>query len=135
LFEWNVNKGPAGVSDLNDIGLDMAGYIAVISPSAQLILGVLFVFAVQGLQTLGLHCTELLVNMWRDEGAWRAAYVKGHKPSACFKNPGGASLRTGTISSAMFSGPYMFLFIMKAPFTLAARPINITFSIHHANIS
>ncbi|KAN0087225.1 hypothetical protein V8E54_000913 [Elaphomyces granulatus] len=111
-LDWNVDKGAEGSDDLNDIGLSMGDGFADTSPSVQLVLGIFFVFAVQGLQTTGLHCTELLVNMWRDEGAWRAAYVEDHK--GCMKKQGGARLKTGFISSAIFSAPYMFLFLMKA---------------------
>jgi hypothetical protein len=115
IFNWNVDKGASGVDDLNDIGLNMDQLNTGTSPPAQLVLGILFVFAVQGLQTTGLHCTELLVNMWRDEGAWRAAYVQCHEGCMSVeKKQGGARLKTGTTSSAMFSGPYVFLFLMKA---------------------
>lgn len=115
IFDWNVDKGQEGVSDLNDIGLNMNEANTGTSPFAQLVLGILFVFAVQGLQTTGLHCTELLVNMWRDEGIWRAAYAKNHQGCMAFgKKLGGARLKTGITSSAMFSGPYLFLFLMKA---------------------
>ena len=114
IFDWSVDKGAAGVSDLNDIGLNMDDTGIGISPQKQLVLGVLFVFAVQGLQTTGLHCTELLVNMWRDDGAWRAAYVQCHKGWMSFKKQGGARWKTGSTSMAMFSGPYVFLFLMKA---------------------
>ena len=37
----------------------------------QIILGILFTCAIQGAQTMGLHCVELLVNMSRDEDIWR----------------------------------------------------------------
>jgi hypothetical protein len=39
--------------------------------SKQLLLGTLFVCGVQGLQTVGLHCAELVVNISRDEDTWR----------------------------------------------------------------
>lgn len=39
---------------------------------AALIVGLLFVCAIQGLQTLGLHCAELIINLSRDEDVWRA---------------------------------------------------------------
>ncbi|KAK3182144.1 hypothetical protein K4F52_006513 [Lecanicillium sp. MT-2017a] len=41
--------------------------------AAQFLLGILFLCLVQGLQSMGLHCVELLVNMWRDEHTWRKA--------------------------------------------------------------
>lgn len=113
-FDWYVNKGTDGASDLNDISLSMDDLYNT-GASTQLVLGVLFVFVVQGLQSMGLHCTELLVNMWRDEGAWRAAYVEDHEGCMRMKKKhGGARLKTGFISSAISSGPYIFLFVMKA---------------------
>jgi hypothetical protein len=108
IFDWNVDKGADGADDLNDISISMSS----------LVLGVFFVFVVQSLQTIGLHCTELLVNMWRDEGTWRAAYVEDHEGCMRFKKHGGALLNTGPVSSAVFSGPYIFLFLMKAPLHL-----------------
>jgi hypothetical protein len=111
IFDWNVDNDPYSLG-LNYIGLDMD---VATSPPTQLVLGILFVFVVQGLQTTGLHCTELLVNMWRDEGAWRAAYVQYHEGCMYFeKKQGGARPKTASTSSAMFSEPYLFLFLMKA---------------------
>jgi hypothetical protein len=95
IFYWN-NEGS------NDINFGPT------NPPKELILGLLFFFAIQSLQATGLHCTEVLVNMWRDEFAWRAAYIQDHKYSR------GTRLQSTTISSAIFSGPYMFLFVMKA---------------------
>lgn len=83
--------------------MDMSGFTSDgLGAVAQLILGILFVSAIQGLQAIGLHCVELLVNMWRGECNWRAARNRG------------ACLKTGAVSSAMLSGPYVFLFVMKA---------------------
>jgi hypothetical protein len=113
MLDWNVDKGADNVNDLNDVtlGMDISDSV---TPLQQLVLGILFVFAVQGLQTMSLHCTELLVNMWRDESVWRASYVQKHNRRKHFEKPSGARLKTGIISSAVFSGPYMILFVMKA---------------------
>lgn len=42
-------------------------------PGTQMFLGILFLTSVQGVQALGLHCVELLVNMSRDEIVWQDA--------------------------------------------------------------
>jgi hypothetical protein len=78
----------------------------VTGASMQSILEVLFVFVLQGLQSMGLHCTELAVNMWRDEGTWRAAYIEDHEGCMRMKKKkyDGARLETGFISSAISSG-------------------------------
>lgn len=49
---------------------------AYFSFPAELVLGVLFVTTIQALQTAGLHFIELLVNLSRDEAAWRQATSK-----------------------------------------------------------
>jgi hypothetical protein len=65
-------------NDLNSVVLAMspaenrgAGQGAYFSFAAELVLGLLFVSTIQALQTIGLHCTELLVNISRDEQARR----------------------------------------------------------------
>ena len=42
-------------------------------PGMGIFLAILFLWLVQGIQALGLHCLELLVNMSRDENAWQQA--------------------------------------------------------------
>jgi hypothetical protein len=110
MFDWNVNKGPDGVNDLNDVTLGMDITLNT-TTLQQLVLGTFFVFAVQGFQTLSLHSTELLVNMWRDESIWRASYVQNRKR---LEKSSGARLNTEAISSGLTSRPYMILFVMKA---------------------
>ena len=42
---------------------------------------VVFILVIQSVLTVGLHCAEFLVNMSRDEYAWRGTYTKGgYKP-------------------------------------------------------
>jgi hypothetical protein len=75
---WQFNT-PA--TDFGSTVNDVAFYISpngnnYLSPveypwGVQIILGVLFTCAIQGAQTMGLHCVELLVNMSRDEDIWR----------------------------------------------------------------
>lgn len=71
-FSWlpsNLNAVSLGlsISAGNDLSHDYYSF------TTQLILGILFITGVQSLQTTGLHMTELLVNLSRDEAAWRQA--------------------------------------------------------------
>lgn len=84
---WNPSANPivesiTSTTYLNAVffSLDRSqqtGYAASMSFNAALIVSLLFVCAIQGLQTLGLHCTELIVNIFRDEDAWRALDAHG----------------------------------------------------------
>jgi hypothetical protein len=110
---WKPNDEPFLDSGVNDISLSMdpngnnSGSISF--PLAlQVFFGLLFTCAVQGLQTMGLHCVELLVNLWRDENVWRAAYRKSSS------GKGGARIHTNSATSAITSGPYIVLFGAKA---------------------
>lgn len=80
----------------------------------QSILALLLFCGMQGLQTVGLHCAELLVNMARDEGVWRqAAIPSGYlNPQQTVKK--GATYRTNSFVSATFSWQNAILFIFKA---------------------
>jgi hypothetical protein len=57
--------------------LDYIEEILSMSFVAALFVGLLFVCAIQGLQTLGLHCAELIVNLSRDEDVWRDLNAQG----------------------------------------------------------
>jgi hypothetical protein len=54
-----------------------AGFEASMPFVSTLIVGILFVCILQGLQTMGLHCGELIVNLSRDEDSWRALNAYG----------------------------------------------------------
>jgi hypothetical protein len=100
---------------MNDIPVAIVDLNPFMSALRQMCLGLLIVFAVQSLQTIGLHCTELLVNIWRDEEVWRAAYVRSKKGFLHIKGKrGGARLITGAFSSAILSKSYVALFLLKA---------------------
>jgi hypothetical protein len=75
-----------------------------ISFAAQIILGILFTFAIQASQTVSLHCIELIVNMTRDEATWRQASVHSK----------GASLASHGFIAASSSVPNLVLFFSKA---------------------
>ena len=72
----------------------------------QLVLGILFVCAVQGFQTIGLHCIELVVNAHRDEDAW--------KQTASRKAQRIKTLIAPPFYAAVMSWKNAILFIMKA---------------------
>jgi hypothetical protein len=70
----------------------------------QLALFCLFLFGavLQAFITMALHCAELLVNVSRDEKAWRAG-----------ASTNGAALSTAAIKSAAWSWEWWFLFVLK----------------------
>jgi hypothetical protein len=81
----------------------------------QSILALLLFCGIQGLQTIGLHCAELLVNMARDEAAWRkAALPSGHSNPQQTVKKKGARYQTTPFVSATFSWQNAILFIFKA---------------------
>ncbi|KAK3315993.1 hypothetical protein B0H66DRAFT_560079 [Apodospora peruviana] len=60
-----------------------------LSMTSQVALGLLFVMAIQGLQTLGIHAAELVVITARDEDTWRrlARLDKSHTRNVIKPNP------------------------------------------------
>lgn len=81
---------------------------AIFSYGTEAVLCVLFVCLIQGIQTIALHCLELLVNLSRDEGIWRQAYRSETK------NAPGTQLVTNPFRAAVLSWENVFLFISKA---------------------
>ncbi|KAJ5688769.1 hypothetical protein N7462_003161 [Penicillium macrosclerotiorum] len=79
----------------------------IFSTGAQAVLCLLFVSLIQGIQTIALHCLELLVNLSRDEGIWRLAYSETKKAP-------GAQLATNPFRAAVSSWENILLFIAKA---------------------
>ncbi|KAH8698632.1 hypothetical protein BGW36DRAFT_426327 [Talaromyces proteolyticus] len=88
--------------------LDYVEQIQSMSFVAALIVGLLFVCIIQGLQTLGLHCAELIVNLSRDEDVWRAldAQDGSGAKNHVLKNP--------PILAALMSWKYLTLLIFKS---------------------
>lgn len=76
--------------------------------AVQAFFGILFVCAIQGSQTMGLHSVELLVNMARDEDAWRESYT------ALSPKRKGASWKSNPFFSAAKSWQNVILFLAKA---------------------
>lgn len=73
-----------------------------------LIVGLLFVSAVQGLQTLGLHCAELIINLSRDEDVWRD--LDAQSCSGSTNN----ILATPPFLAALMSWKYGMLLVFKS---------------------
>lgn len=79
LLQWE--PGQVNCSSHNYISLHMSpgtslskvGY--TLPYSVEIFLSILFVCTIQAGQTIGLHATELLVNLSRDESSWRRAYI------------------------------------------------------------
>lgn len=85
-------------------------------PLQQLLGGYLLGSAVQLILTLSLHCAELLVNVSRDEDAWRLLASKH-----------GAQINPSALRSAASSWKWWILFLLKpvAQWLLAANSIQI----------
>lgn len=80
----------------------------------QCVLALLLFCGIQGLQTVGLHCAELLVNMVRDEAAWRQAALPSGNINLTQTVKKGARYQTTPFVSAAFSWQNAILFIFKA---------------------
>jgi hypothetical protein len=93
----------------------------------QFFLAILLICAVQSLQTITLHFVELLVNMSRDEAAWRIAAVSD--TSRKFIWASGATLSTNPFVAASVSWENVILFALKAALHwLVGRSIMVVFS-------
>lgn len=114
---WYVDDQYTEAEYMNDVVLYMDpkynnGYKEV-SGAVQTFFAILFTCAVQGAQTMGLHCVELLVNISRDERAWRAANLPSDI-SMSKSNPKGAQLKTSALKAAASSWENALLFSLKA---------------------
>ncbi len=79
----------------------------------QVLFDILFTCAIQGAQTIGLHYIELLVNMSRDEDAWRFFNPKGK--SLTRDTQAAAMLSSSAVKSALSSWQDIALLISNAP--------------------
>ncbi|KAF4583049.1 Ankyrin repeat-containing domain protein [Ophiocordyceps camponoti-floridani] len=84
------------------------------SYSQQAILNLVFTSAIQGLQTIGLHCVELIVNMSRDESSWRSAHSETRQGAK------GLQLSTSPFRAALSSWENAVLLVAKAALHWAA---------------
>jgi hypothetical protein len=82
-----------------------------ISFGAAFVIGILFVSVIQGLQTMGLHCAELVVNLARDEDTWRSLDAARSKPH--FQSLHKQVLSTQPFLAALTNWKYNVLFIFK----------------------
>ncbi|CAF3525388.1 unnamed protein product [Fusarium graminearum] len=80
-------------------------------PLLQVFLGLLFISAVQATQSIALHCTELLVNISRDETMWRNAYSNRSRSR---KEPKGALLVSDSLKNAISSWEFIILSLFKS---------------------
>ncbi|KAL7755997.1 hypothetical protein ACKLNR_012990 [Fusarium oxysporum f. sp. zingiberi] len=80
-------------------------------PLLQVFLGLLFISAIQAIQSIALHCTELLVNISRDENMWRNAYDNSSRNR---KGPKGSLLASDSLKNAVSSWEYIILSIFKS---------------------
>lgn len=115
-MSWNATMNPV-VEDIGDtyyfnavfFSLDWAESIPDMPFVAALIVNLLFVCAIQGLQTLGLHFSELIINLSRDEDVWRSldAYGRSNdvKTSVLEKPP---------FLAALMSWKYIVLVLFKS---------------------
>ncbi|KAJ5712592.1 hypothetical protein N7493_009060 [Penicillium malachiteum] len=78
------------------------------SVAAALILGLVLVCAIQSLQSLGLHCAELIVDLSRDEDSWR-----GLDANSSFSGRTKV-LRSPSFLKNFLSWKYDILFIFKS---------------------
>jgi len=116
-FTWTIHP----LENLNtySIYMDPASYSngPHITLGWQLFCAILFLCVVQGLQTLGLHCAELVVNVTRDEKIWRKTNVRPnhYKVLQKFvnKSKDEQSLGSTALSSALHSWEYAILFCFK----------------------
>ncbi|KAJ5945923.1 hypothetical protein N7454_002762 [Penicillium verhagenii] len=110
-FDWHQSSLPCS---RNFVTLSLSPYANDHSPSsatfsygAEAILCVLFVCLIQALQTVALHCLELLVNLSRDEATWRRACCERKKPP-------GTQLVTNAFFAAASSWENSVLFVAKS---------------------
>ncbi|RDA87164.1 hypothetical protein CP532_4292 [Ophiocordyceps camponoti-leonardi (nom. inval.)] len=81
---------------------------AEFSPFGEALICIIFVSALQGGQTIGLHCAELLVNVSRDETSWRQASI------ATDRNGSGTRLTVHPLLAVLSSWEAIVLFLAKA---------------------
>lgn len=111
LSWWNWLDGSGGIQNILVVAISPSCgnyYANDIQFTFQQIFGILFMSALQGLQSIGTHCAELVVNISRDEGTWRqldAFKAKDLKYGV---------LDTAPWTSAALNWKYLTLFLFKA---------------------
>ncbi|CAG7565994.1 unnamed protein product [Fusarium equiseti] len=114
-LKWDIES--PGSCDSNMVSLSMSFdqtgnvYDRDKYPLLQVFLGLLFITAIQAIQSFALHCTELLVNISRDENHWRRAY-DGIGTSG--RSPKGSLLASDSLKNAIRSWEYVTLSIFKS---------------------
>jgi len=106
-----------------------ASSIATYHTVVQAILALLFLFALQVLQTLTLHSAELLAHMWRDESVWRKAALpefgdnRRRKEGAWYRTNPFVTAATSWHSSILFFAKVVMHFLLSQTVALASLPV------------
>jgi hypothetical protein len=115
LFTWSGHNVtdviPSNQFNVVSLTLFSTRLRAFTTLQGQFVLAILFVCAVQCLQTIGLHCSELIVNVSRDEDFWRQAGMRTQKEQSFGS---GARLESPAFFSALQNWRYAVLFTLKA---------------------
>ncbi|KAL9110187.1 MAG: hypothetical protein Q9227_005248 [Pyrenula ochraceoflavens] len=130
-MSWSIVWDGGYADPINSVPISMFSYgsgnntyTRSTARNVQYLYSILFLVAIQGLQTIGLHCIELVVNANRDEDIWRRAAVPPFTtlfPSSpqlpkrfALRRHHGIPLTLSSIASAATSAPYLYLLTMKA---------------------
>ena len=106
-----------------------AGSVAKYHTVVQAILALLFLFALQGLQTLALHSAELVANMSRDESVWRKAALpefgnnRRRKEGAWYRTNPFLTAATSWHSGVLFFTKVVMHFLLSQTVALASLPV------------
>jgi hypothetical protein len=117
MYIWHTNKGSAAMSPyelttqtwsfIPDLRNGKVNYVTYDIPGVNLevwILVIVNMAVVQGPLTLGLHCSELIANVIRDERQWRCATSKK-----------GLNTATNPVKT-IFTHPICFILFVAKPF-------------------
>ncbi|CVK86925.1 uncharacterized protein FPRN_05392 [Fusarium proliferatum] len=113
-LKWDISGSGICTSNTAELSMSPSGQSPEYwnkYPLLQVFLGLLFLSAIQAAQSVALHCTELLVNMSRDENIWRNAYSNSNKSEKTAK---GSLLASDSLRNAISSWEYIILSLFKS---------------------
>ncbi|RBA09072.1 hypothetical protein FPRO05_07352 [Fusarium proliferatum] len=113
-LKWDISGSGICTSNTAELSMSPSGQSPEYwnkYPLLQVFLGLLFLSAIQAAQSVALHCTELLVNMSRDENIWRNAYSNSNKSGKTAK---GSLLASDSLRNAISSWEYIILSLFKS---------------------
>jgi hypothetical protein len=99
---------------LDDLAFNIHNEILSMPLRFQILFSILLYCGIQGIQTLGLHCAELIINMSRDEAMWRKAAIFPSSRPRGLKWTAGAAFATDPLTSAFLSWQNIILVSSKA---------------------